>query len=49
VGIKIVKSPHELLSKAAVEAVKQWLYKPMLIKGKPMPIIFTVWMTFKLK
>ena len=47
--VKILKSPHELLSKAAVEAVKQWLYKPMFIKGKPMPIIFTVTMNFKLK
>ncbi|TET70443.1 MAG: energy transducer TonB, partial [Candidatus Aminicenantes bacterium] len=37
VGVKIVKSPHELLSKASVEAVKQWKYEPMLIKGKPMP------------
>jgi TonB family protein len=49
VGVKIVKSPHELLSKASVEAVKQWKYEPMLIKGKPVPIIFTVTMTFKLK
>lgn len=49
VAVKIVKSPHELLSKASVEAVKQWKYEPMLIKGKPMPIIFTVTMTFKLK
>ena len=49
VRVKIVKSPHELLSKAAAEAVKQWKYEPMLIKGKPMPIIFTVTMTFKLK
>ncbi len=49
VGVKISKSPHELLSKAAVEAVKQWKYEPMVIKGKPMPIIFTVTMTFKLK
>ncbi len=49
VEVKVVKSPHELLSKASVEAVKQWKYEPMLIKGKPMPIIFTVTMTFKLK
>jgi len=49
VAVKIVKSPHDLLSKASVEAVKQWKYEPMLIKGKPMPIIFTVTMTFKLK
>jgi TonB family protein len=49
VGVKILKSPHKLLSKASVEAVKQWKYQPMLIKGKPMPIIFTVTMTFKLR
>jgi len=49
VRVKIVKSPHELLSQASVEAVKQWKYEPMLIKGKPIPIIFTVTMTFKLK
>ncbi len=47
--VKILKSPHELLSKAAIEALKQWKYKPMFIKGKPMAIIFTVTMTFKLK
>lgn len=49
VEVKISKSPHELLSKAAIEAVKQWKYEPMLIKGKPMATIFTVTMTFKLK
>ncbi len=47
--IKILKSPHELLTEAAVEALKQWKYEPIFIKGKPMPIIFTVTMTFKLK
>ena len=49
VEVKISKSPHELLSKAAIEAVKQWKYEPMLVKGKPMPTIFTITMTFKLK
>jgi len=49
VAVKISKSAHELLSKAAVEAVKKWKYEPMLIKGKPMPIIFVVTMTFSLK
>ena len=48
-SVKILKSPHKLLSKASIEAVKQWKYKPMLIKGKPMPIIFTVTMTFRLR
>ena len=48
-SIKILKSPHRLLSHAAVDAVKQWKYEPMFIKGKPMPIIFTVTLTFRLK
>jgi TonB family protein len=46
--VRISKSTDELLSKAAVDAVKQWKYEPMIIKGNPKPIIFTVTMTFKL-
>jgi len=37
------------LDQAAVDAVKQWLYEPMLIKGKPTGIIFTVTVVFRLK
>jgi protein TonB len=47
--IKVLDSPHDLLSKAAIEAVKQWKYEPLLKKGNPVPIIFTVTMNFKLK
>lgn len=37
-----------LLDQAAVDAVKQWVYEPMKIKGVPMGIIFTVTCRFKL-
>jgi len=37
------------LDQAAVDAVKQWVYEPMLIKGKPVGVIFTVTMKFQLK
>ena len=38
-----------LLDQAAIDAVRQWVYEPMLINGKPRGVIFTVTVTFKLK
>jgi TonB family protein len=46
--IKIVKGEHDILNKAAVEAVKQWKYEPMLIDGVPHGIQFTVTCRFSL-
>src|SRR4249920_594249 len=31
-----------LLDQAAVDAVKQWVYTPTLLEGKPVPVIMTV-------
>lgn len=33
-----VVSGHPLLIKAAVDAVKQWVYKPTVLNGKPVPV-----------
>jgi protein TonB len=38
-----------LLDQAAIEAVKQWLYEPAIIDGKPRPVVFTVTVNFQLK
>jgi len=38
----------EGLNQAAVDAVKQWTYEPMMINGKPKPVVFTVTVRFKL-
>lgn len=38
-----------LLDQAAVEAVKQWKYEPLIIQGKPRKVVFTVTITFKLQ
>lgn len=38
----------ELLDSAAVDAVKQWIYEPMIINGKPRSVIFTVSVNFVL-
>ena len=47
-GTRILRS-IPLLDQAAVDAVKQWKYEPMVIDGKPFPVIFTVTVRFTLK
>lgn len=41
-----VISGHPLLSGAAIEAVRQWQYKPQLLNGQPVEIITTVMVNF---
>ena len=48
-AVKVLKSENSMLNKPAVDAVKQWKYEPMYIKGKPHGVVFTVTMKFKLK
>jgi TonB family protein len=44
-----VWSGDDLLAKAAVEAVHQWKYKPMLVNGEPKEADTTITVTFSLK
>jgi TonB family protein len=37
------------LDQSAINAVKQWVYEPIMIEGKPRGVIFTVTVRFKLK
>lgn len=39
---------HPLLDSAAIEAVSQWIYEPVLLQGKPIPVILTVTVRFTL-
>jgi len=43
----VLRSVPEL-DQAAVEALKQWVYEPMVIEGKPVKAIFTVTVRFRL-
>ncbi len=47
--ILVRKTAGPLLDQAAIDAIKQWVYEPMLVNGKPNPIIFTVTIQFTLK
>ncbi len=44
-----VLSGDDLLAQAAVEAVKQWRYKPMLVDGQAREVDTTITVTFSLK
>lgn len=48
IDTKILRSVPGL-DEAAVEALKQWKYEPMVIAGKPKGFVFTVTMRFNLK
>jgi protein TonB len=38
-----------LLNQAAIDAVKQWVYEPLLINAVATPAVFTVTVRFLLK
>jgi periplasmic protein TonB len=43
-----VDGGHPLLIPAAVEAVRQWEYKPTLLNGKPVEVVTVVEVVFQL-
>jgi len=47
--VKILKSESSVLNKSAIDAVKQWVYEPYILEGKPTSVLFTVTVRFKLK
>lgn len=47
--VKVTKSLEESLDQAAVEAMKQWLFKPGQRDGKAVRVLIDVEMTFTLK
>jgi len=48
VGVRVLRS-IPLLDAAAIDAVRQWVYEPMLINGRPRAVTFTVTVRFVLK
>jgi protein TonB len=46
--VKVLRS-IPLLDQAAIDAVRQWVYEPMIINGRPRGVIFTVTVRFELK
>jgi protein TonB len=46
--VKVLRS-IPLLDQSAIDAVRQWVYEPMVINGRPRGVIFTVTVRFELK
>ncbi len=46
--VKVLRGENDLLNKAAIEALRQWEYEPIIVEGKPMQFAFTVTMRFTL-
>jgi protein TonB len=44
-----VLNGHPLLARAAVDAVRQWVYEPTLLNGKPVEVIAPITVNFVLK
>jgi periplasmic protein TonB len=47
-GVRVLRS-LPLLDAAAVDAVRQWIYEPMVINGRPRAVTFTVTVRFVLR
>jgi len=47
--VKILRSLPMGLTEAAVEAVKQWKYEPSTLNGRPVEVLVTVTVTFRLQ
>ncbi|HJZ12475.1 MAG TPA: energy transducer TonB, partial [Acidobacteriota bacterium] len=46
--MKILRALHPVLDQAAMNAVKQWKYKPAVLNGRPVKVYFTVTVNFQL-
>lgn len=46
--VEIQKSEADVLNQAAVDAVKQWVFKPAIMKGKPVAVWVSIPFRFKL-
>jgi len=44
-NLKVVTG-HPLLTQAAIDAVKQWRYKPIMLNGQPVPVVTTITVNF---
>jgi protein TonB len=46
--VRVLRS-HKLLDQAAIDAVRQWRYSPLMLNDRPASFVLTVVLTFSLK
>jgi len=47
-NVKILQTPRDDFGKAAADAVRQWVFEPATLEGKPVEVIFTMTIRFAL-
>jgi TonB family protein len=45
--VRVLRS-HAIFDEAAVDALKQWRYEPLVFNGRPTPFVLTVTLSFNL-
>jgi protein TonB len=48
IDVKVLRTANRLLDDAAITAVRQWQYRPLILNGSPEPFVLTVVLTFNL-
>ena len=48
-SVKMLRSRHQLLDKAAKDALMQWRYSPLVLNGTPTAFVLTVTFNFSTK
>ena len=48
IDVKVLRTANRLLDDAAITAVRQWRYRPLILNGSPEPFVLTVVLTFSL-
>lgn len=48
-GMTVLRATNKLFEEAALDAVRQWRYKPYFLNGRPHPVVFTVTVEFKIR
>ena len=49
VEVTVLRTANKLLDAAAITAVRQWQYRPLILNGLPEPFVLTVVLTFDLR
>jgi periplasmic protein TonB len=44
-----VVTGHALLNQAAIDAVREWRYRPTMLNGEPVEVVTTITVTFTLR
>jgi protein TonB len=48
-SVKVLRSSHRLLDRAAEDALKQWRYSPLVLNGIPTRFVLTVTFSFNIE